>query len=74
MDARSFANYLKTVLINKSKEYEGSLLSVSFSDISEAKRVSGIHSALISVCNCMDQVVSDFYDKGGNTLPPMESL
>lgn len=69
MDAKSFANYFKNVLINESKKYEGNLLSVSYDNIADAKRVSGIRDTLVGIAGSVDGVVAEFYDKGGNRLP-----
>lgn len=69
MDAKSFGNYLKDKLINESKKYEGSLLSVSYENISDAKRTSGIRDTLVGIANSIDSCIADFYTKGGHQLP-----
>lgn len=69
MDARSFANYFKNILLNESKKYEGALLSVSYDNIADAKRTSGIRDTFVGVANSIDSAVTDFYDKSGNKLP-----
>lgn len=73
MDAKTFSNYFKNKLLNESKKYEGSLLSVSYENISEAKRISGIRDTLVGIASSIDGVVAEFYDKGGNRLPDASS-
>jgi hypothetical protein len=74
MDAKSFADYYKSVLINESKKYENSLISVSYESIAEAKRISGIRDTLVGISESTDKILSDFYEKGGNRLPDLSSV
>jgi len=69
MDAKSFGNYLKEKLLTESKKYEGTLLSVSYENVGDAKRTSGIRDTLVGIANSIDSCIADFYDKGGHQLP-----
>lgn len=68
MDARSFGIFLKNTLIDEAKKYEGNLLSATYETIAEAKRIGGIRDTLIGIANSIDNVLDDFYNKGGNTI------
>jgi len=69
MDAKSFVNHLKKVIANQVVPYENNLLSVNYDDIKEAKRMGGIRDALVGVSNGLDNILAEFYENGGNTLP-----
>ena len=48
MDAKSFSTFLKQSLMSEAQKYEGNLLSVSYTDISEGKRTAGIRDTLVN--------------------------
>jgi hypothetical protein len=63
MDAKSFATYLNGILKKEAQKYEGNLLSVSFDNITEAKRCGGIRDTLVGIADSLPSLVSDFYNK-----------
>lgn len=70
MDAKTFATFLTDVLKKEAQKYEGNLLSVSFENITEAKRCGGIRDTLIGIADSLPSVLSDFYNRNNRgTLP-----
>lgn len=68
MDARTFATFLKDVLMKEAQKYEGNLLSATYETISDAKRFGGIRDTLVGIANSLETVLADFYNKGGNVV------
>lgn len=64
MDARAFAETLKTSLNEKAKEYEAGLLAVSYETYADGKRLSGIRDTLIGISGSIDGLLRDFLAKG----------
>jgi hypothetical protein len=73
MDARTFATFLKDILLKEAKNYEGNLLSANYETLADAKRVGGIRDTLVGVANSLEKVLADFYDKGGNVVLDSQS-
>lgn len=69
MDAHAFGLFLKDLLSKKIKEYDTPLLSVSFDNIADGKRIAGIRDGLLAVLNNMDSVLKDFYDNKTSSSP-----
>ncbi len=61
MDARTFGSFLKNVLMEEAKKYEGNLLSAAYETLAEAKRAGGIRDTLVGVATSLDKVLEDFY-------------
>jgi hypothetical protein len=64
MDSKAFASFIKIKLKENVKQYEENLLSVNYSTIEEAKRISGIRDAHVGIHDSIDSLLKEYENQG----------
>ncbi len=69
MDARSFGNFLTTKIEGALSVIESNLLNGSYQTGHQHQQAVGARLSLKDMVDGMENIVSEFYNRGGNSVP-----